>query len=124
MTWRKDGLLLTEFDADGGPSVDAFGTLYLFELTVGDSGNYTCYIDGNRTQEVLVAVRKSSVVGSEAYGRHLYYLYYAFAVYLVVFCARLYHGFLNRRGFSKIADTEVLTPEVPAVYLGQRIRIR
>lgn len=126
MTWRRDGLLLTDSNTNdvSGPSLDMFGTLYLIGLAISDSGNYTCFINGNRTQEILVAVRKSSVLASKAYVRHLYYLYYVFTVYFVIFCARIYHAFLSRRRFLKITDSDVLTPEIPTVYLGKKIRIR
>uniref|UniRef100_A0A2S2P1Z9 Ig-like domain-containing protein n=1 Tax=Schizaphis graminum TaxID=13262 RepID=A0A2S2P1Z9_SCHGA len=128
VTWRKDGLLLTETestaDDTSGALVDTFGTLYLVRLTSDDSGNYTCFVDGNRTQEVLLAVQKSSLLSSKAYARHLYYLYYIFAIYFVVFGARIYYAFLNRRDFLKITDNDVLKPEIPIVYLGRKIRIR
>lgn len=124
MTWRKDGLLLTDSDDSSGMELDTFGTLYLIELTVRNSGNYTCYIDGNRTQEVLVSVRKSSVLGSTTYIRHLYYLYYVLALYFVIFGARIFYAFLNRDDFIKITDDDVLIPEMPTPYLGQKIRIR
>ncbi|CAH1737173.1 unnamed protein product [Aphis gossypii] len=128
VTWRKDGLLLTETestaDDTSGALLDTFGTLYLVRLTDNDSGNYTCFVDGNRTQEVLLVVRKSSLLSSKAYARHLYYLYYIFAMYFVVFGARIYYAFLNRRYFLKITDSDVLKPEIPIVYLGRKIRIR
>lgn len=130
MTWRKDGLLLTDSntndndDVRSGAELDSFGTLYLVELSIGDSGNYTCYIDGNRIQEVLVAIRKSSVFESKAYVRHLYYLYYVLALYFVVFSARIFYAFLNRHNFVKITEEEVLRPEIPTPYLGKKIRIR
>lgn len=96
-------------------------------LTVDDSGNYTCYVNGNRTQEVLLAVQKSSMLASTAYRRHLYYLCYAFALYSVVFTARIYYAYLNRGGYVQIAERDVLaqlSAEIPAVYLGKKIRIR
>lgn len=128
MTWRKDGLLLTDSDDDddksSGVELDTFGTLYLVELTVSNSGNYTCYINGNRTQEVLVVVRKSSVLGSAAYIRHLYYLYYVLALYFVIFGARIFYAYLNRHDFVKITDDDVLVPEMPTPYLGKNVRIR
>lgn len=128
VTWRKDGLLLLaesdDTDDVSGPSVDVFGTLYLTGLTISDSGNYTCYIDGNRTQEVLLVVRKWSALASDAYTRHLYYLYYVFAVYAVILCVGLYHGFLNRHRFATLTDADILTPEIPIVYLGKKIRVR
>lgn len=130
MTWRRDGLLLTESDAYdddddvSGAVLDAFGTLYLVALVADDAGNYTCFVNGNRTQEVLVAVRKSSVLGSDAYARHLCYVYYVCALYLVVFGARVFYAYLHRGGFTAVTDDDVLEPEAPAVYLGKRIRIR
>ncbi|KAL0269043.1 UNVERIFIED_CONTAM: hypothetical protein PYX00_010787 [Menopon gallinae] len=41
--------------------VDSFNTLYLFEVTESESGNYTCFVDGFRMQEVKVTVLKRSV---------------------------------------------------------------
>jgi len=128
VTWRKDGLMLTETDSTAdntsGALLDTFGTLYLIRLTSDDSGNYTCYIDGNRTQEVLLSISKSSLITSKAYARHLNYLYCVFAMYFVIFSARLYYSFLNRRNFLKITDSDVLKSEIPTVYLGKKIRIR
>lgn len=107
-----------------GASLDMFGTLYLVGLTVGDTGNYTCYINGNRTQEVLLTVRKSSMLSSKVYVRHLYYLYYVIALYAVMFGARIYYAFLDRSRFLNISDDDVLGPKIPTPYLGKIIRIR
>jgi len=127
VTWRKDGLMLsvTESTADdtSGAFLDTFGTLYLIRLTGDDSGNYTCYVEGNRTQEILLSVSKSSLLKSKTYARHLNYLFCVFAIYFVVFGARLYYAFLNRSNFLKITDNDVLKPEIPTVYLGRKIRI-
>lgn len=126
--WRRDGVLLSESATSGGDatgaSVDVFGTLYLVGLTAGDTGNYTCYVNGNRTQEVLLTVRKSSMLASKVYVRHLYYLYYMIALYAVMFGARIYYAFLGRRRFLNISDDDVLGPKIPTPYLGKRIRIR
>lgn len=125
MIWRRDGLLLTDTNTDdvSGVLLDAFGTLYLVGVTVAESGNYTCYIDGNRTQEVLVAIRKSSLFASQGFTRHLGYLFYVFALYFIIFGARLYHAFLNRHTFLKITEDDVLESEIPTAYLGKQIRI-
>lgn len=119
--------MLTDSNADdnvSGVMLDAFGTLYLVGVTVAETGNYTCYIDGNRTQEVLVAVRKSSLFASQVFVRHLYYLYYVFTLYFVVFSARVYYAFLKRHTFLKITENDVIESEIPSAYLGRKIQIR
>lgn len=126
VTWRRDGLLLSDSNTDetSAVSLDTFGTLYMVGLTSRDSGNYTCYVNSNRTQEVILVVRKSSLTKSQTYTRHLYYLYYVFTLYFVLFSARIYYAFLDRRNFLKITENDVLDSEIPTVYLGKQIRIR
>lgn len=130
MTWRRDGLLLTESDVDvlSGVLLDKFGTLSLVQVTAGDSGNYTCYVDGRRMQEVLVSVRKSSVLGSSEFVRHLCYLFFVFGLNFVVFVVRIYYALLDRHAFVKITEEDVLmqanADEIPIAYLGKRIRVR
>jgi hypothetical protein len=128
VTWRRDGLLLTESDMDvvSGVLLDKFGTLSLVQVTAGDSGNYTCYVDGHRMQEVMVAVRKSSVLGSEEFVRHTGYLFFVFGLNFVVFVVRIYYALLDRHAFVEITEDDVLkeADEIPIAYLGKTIRVR
>ena len=41
--------------------VDSFNTLYLFEVTDKESGNFTCFVNGSRMQEVNVVVLTRSL---------------------------------------------------------------
>lgn len=51
--------------------VDSFNTLYLFQVTEKESGNYTCFVDGLQMQEVRIIVLTRSIFFTKGASRIL-----------------------------------------------------
>ncbi|XP_017765692.1 PREDICTED: uncharacterized protein LOC108554809 [Eufriesea mexicana] len=71
VSWKKDSITLEKgvrrsfrkLDPDARVIVDAFGTLYLIDVSVHEEGNYTCYVDNvNMMRAKVVVVSKARLL--------------------------------------------------------------
>lgn len=80
--------------------VDSLNTLYLYGVTKDEEGNYTCYVDKVRMQQVRVFVVSKSKLLTQAFVRHMMYLAFVLSLTLSCYCAGLVITWTRRRKFK------------------------
>ena len=73
VTWRRNGKVLKPgagielFESETQPKilVDTFNTLYLHDVAKEQEGNYTCFVDDVRMQQVVIFVVSKSKLLTE-----------------------------------------------------------
>ncbi|CAG9768648.1 unnamed protein product [Ceutorhynchus assimilis] len=85
VAWKKNGRALPRGD-NSNPHVivDTFNTLYLVEVTQVDAGNYTCYVDDIRMQQIVIFVYSKTKLLTNEMVR--YFMYLGFVLFLSSFC--------------------------------------
>lgn len=85
VVWKKNGRVLKRGDnSDSHVIVDTFNTLYLVEVTRAAAGNYTCYVDDIRMQQIVIFVYSKSKILTNELLR--YFVYLGFILFLSSFC--------------------------------------
>ncbi|KAH1004852.1 hypothetical protein HUJ05_005621 [Dendroctonus ponderosae] len=85
VVWKKGGRELKRGDnSDPHVIVDTFSTLYLVEVTRAVAGNFTCFVDDIRMQQLTVFVYSKSRLLTNELLR--YFMYLGFILFLSSFC--------------------------------------
>ncbi|XP_029041595.1 uncharacterized protein LOC114875459 [Osmia bicornis bicornis] len=126
VSWKKDSITLEKgvqrsfrkLDPEARVIVDAFGTLYLIDVSTHEEGNYTCYVDTINMMQLKVIVIPKTRLLTREFLRHLGYLGFIFLLCTICYCNGLIYTFRHREKF-KVMDPENVTTnqedEVPLI---------
>ncbi|XP_030765080.1 uncharacterized protein LOC115889268 isoform X2 [Sitophilus oryzae] len=85
VVWKRNGMTLKRGDnSNPHVMVDTFNSLYLVDVTPFDKGNYSCYVDDIRMQQIIVFVFSKTKLLTKELVRYLIYLGYI--LFLSSFC--------------------------------------
>ncbi|XP_014241132.1 uncharacterized protein LOC106661905 isoform X2 [Cimex lectularius] len=87
VVWRRDGLTMFKNSDQGHVSIDAFSNLCIVSANKQDEGNYTCYIDNKKIQEIIIYITVRSKLTQEAFVRHMQYLGFIFLFSIIFYIA-------------------------------------
>lgn len=105
VVWSKRGKILKPGDVSNSHVVvDTFSTLYLLDVTVEESGNYTCDVDDVKMQQVRVFVTSRSRLLTREFIRHLAYLGFILSLTTTCYCAGLIITCHRRKTFKNYED--------------------
>ncbi|XP_026675099.1 uncharacterized protein LOC108631333 isoform X2 [Ceratina calcarata] len=128
VSWKKDAITLEKgvrrsfrkLDPEARVIVDAFGTLYLIEVSTHEEGNYTCYIDNvNMMQLKVIVVAKGKLLTQE-FLRHLGYLGFIFLLCSFCYCSGLIYAWRQRQRKSNAPKNDAVKQdeEIPLIDQG------
>lgn len=61
MVWKKNGKTITDTAKNPRVEVDIFGTLFLNGISLKETGNYSCYVNGVYMQDVYIQIIDKSI---------------------------------------------------------------
>ncbi|KAK6630270.1 hypothetical protein RUM44_004937 [Polyplax serrata] len=82
--------------------VDSFNTLYLFQVSEKESGNYTCFVDGLQMQEVRIIVLTRSIFFTKEFTKHLKCLGFVFILCFFVYLLGILVTCIRSRSRNKM----------------------
>ncbi|KAK1131364.1 hypothetical protein K0M31_017650 [Melipona bicolor] len=108
VSWKKDSITLErgvrqsfrKLDSEARVIVDAFGTLYLIDVSTHEEGNYTCYINNVNMMQVKVIVIPKTRLLTQELLRHLGYLGFIFLLCSFCYCSGLVYTYKQRDKFD------------------------
>nr|XP_031846344.1 uncharacterized protein LOC116432949 [Nomia melanderi] len=109
VSWKKDSITLEKgvrrsfrkLDPNVRVIVDAFGTLYLIDVSVHEGGNYTCTVDNVNVMQLNVVVVPKTRLLTQEFLRHLGYLGFIFFLCSLCYCSGLVHTYRRRHQFHQ-----------------------
>lgn len=119
VSWKKDAITLEKgvrrssrkLDPEARVIVDAFGTLYLIDVSTEEEGNYTCYVNNvNMLQVKIIVISKARLLTQE-FLRHLGYLGFIFLLCSFCYCSGLVYTYRNRHKFEQTVPKEDILKE-------------
>ncbi|KAF6199687.1 hypothetical protein GE061_005985 [Apolygus lucorum] len=116
VVWRKDGIQIekhtfTENDMEEHILVDTFSNLYITYAREEESGNYTCYVNGAKIQEVIVIVNAEAVIKHAAFIRHIHYLGFMLMFGVIFYVAGVIVAWTQRHTFKQIDFEKLKDPD-------------
>ncbi|KAF3424251.1 hypothetical protein E2986_03726 [Frieseomelitta varia] len=110
VSWKKDLITLErgvrqsfrKLDSEARVIVDAFGTLYLIDVSTREEGNYTCYINNVNMMQVKVVVIHKTRLLTQEFLRHLGYLGFIFLLCSFCYCSGLVYTYKQRDKFDTV----------------------
>ncbi|CAL7936717.1 unnamed protein product [Xylocopa violacea] len=107
VSWKKDSITLEKgirrsfrkLDPEARMIVDAFGTLYLIDVSTHEEGNYTCYIDKVNMMQLKVIVIPKAKLLTQEFLRHLGYLGFILLLCSFCYCSGLIYTWRQRDKF-------------------------
>ncbi|XP_076176848.1 uncharacterized protein LOC143151520 [Ptiloglossa arizonensis] len=112
VSWKKDSITLEKgvrgsfrkLDTEVRAIVDAFGTLYLTDVSVNEEGNYSCTVDNvNAMQLKIIVVPKARLLTQEFF-RHLGYLGFIFLLCSLCYCSGVIRAYRRRDKFRAVVS--------------------
>ncbi|XP_076394097.1 uncharacterized protein LOC100877163 isoform X2 [Megachile rotundata] len=119
VSWKKDSITLEKgvqrsfrkLDPEARVIVDAFGTLYLIDVSTHEEGNYTCYVDAINMMQLKVTVVPKTRLLTQEFLRHLGYLGFIFLLCSICYCSGLVYTFRNREKFKVMQPENIATED-------------
>ncbi|XP_053972635.1 uncharacterized protein LOC128873245 [Hylaeus volcanicus] len=110
VSWKKDSITLEKgvrrsfrkLDTVARVVVDAFGTLYLIDVSPYEAGNYTCSVDNVKVMQLKVIVVSKARLLTQEFLRHLGYLGYIFLLCSLCYCSGLIYTCKQRHKFRAV----------------------
>ncbi|KAK9297885.1 hypothetical protein QLX08_008548 [Tetragonisca angustula] len=120
VSWKKDSITLErgvrqsfrKLDSEARVIVDAFGILYLIDVSTREEGNYTCYINNVNMMQVKVIVILKTRLLTQEFLRHLGYLGFIFLLCSFCYCSGLIYTYKQRDKFdTTVPKTDTIDKE-------------
>ncbi|XP_043253084.1 uncharacterized protein LOC122397761 [Colletes gigas] len=124
VSWKKDSITLErgirrsfrKLDPVARVVVDAFGTLYLIDVSIHEEGNYTCTVDNIKVMQLNVIVVPKVKLLTQEFLRHLGYLGFIFLLCLFCYCSGLVHTYRRWYKSREVDSTkQERTEQVPFI---------
>ncbi|XP_066258544.1 uncharacterized protein [Euwallacea similis] len=112
VVWRRNGKPLKRGD-NSFPDVmvDTFDTLYLIKVTSDTAGNYSCYVDDIKMEQIIIYVYTKSKFLTKELLRYLIYLGFILFLSSFCYCAGLVITWRKRHLFKTYSELKEEDPK-------------